>query len=83
MKLKPEQIMTIIFTCFGIVMGFLSFFLGKGLFSKIIPLLLYAVSLFIFHKIYSNKKQKWIITNSIIPFILIWLITWVFIFNTL
>ena len=82
MKLKPEQVMGSLFAVIGLVAGFLSVQLGANMFSYVVPLVIYAGATFGMTKVFTNKKPKWFLINGSISFFLVWLVAWIFLFNT-
>lgn len=82
MMIKPEQKMGMIFLVFSIAMGFLSNQIGGGTFAFLIPIALYVGMIFGLKRVFIGKKGKWLVTNSILTFLLIWLLSWIFILNT-
>lgn len=79
--MKPEQKIAGIFTAFGFIMGVFSVISGSNALSAIIPIALYIALMFFVGKQFKEKKEKWVIINSIIPFLFIWFISWVTLFN--
>lgn len=78
--MKPEQKVGITFTGIGFVTGIISNFLSGSSLAFAVPLIVYIAMLFSMEKII-GKKLKWIVTNSLLVFLLTWLIVWVFLFN--
>lgn len=79
--MKPEQKSAIIFTIFGAAMGAFSTYIGILVLSFAVPIAGYIAMLFLMSRIETSKKMKWIVTNSIMSFLLVWLVSWIFIFN--
>ncbi len=79
--MKPEQKSGIIFSVFGVAMGAFSSFVGILVLAFVIPIVGYVAMLFVMSKIESTKKMKWVVMNSIVSFLLVWLVSWIFIFN--
>lgn len=79
--MKPEQKFAIIFTVFGAAMGAFSTYIGILALSFAVPIVGYIAMLFLMRRIETSKKMKWIVTNSIMSFLLVWLVSWIFIFN--
>jgi hypothetical protein len=76
-----DQKFTIIYTTIGIVCGAISNIFSNLIFALVIPLLVYAISFVFFVRLIKNKKPLWILSNTIFIFILVWLVTWIFLFN--
>jgi uncharacterized PurR-regulated membrane protein YhhQ (DUF165 family) len=81
MIMKLEKKMTIIFSCLGILSGFVSNFFTDFTFSISLPLLIYFVIQFFMTRIYKYKKIRNIIYTSFMSFVLVWLLTWIILFN--
>lgn len=79
--MKPEQKMGIIFSAFGVAMGFLSSQVGPGFLTYTVPAVAYAAMLFLVGKLFKEKKGKWLLTQSIASFLLSWIVSWVILFN--
>lgn len=78
--MKPEQKVGIIFSFFGIAMGFFSTqFAGSIAWS--IPIIIYIALIFGMKKLFKGKKAKWVVTNSILTFLFMWIVSWIFILN--
>lgn len=76
-----EQKLISIFSLLGIVSGFISNYFRIFSLSLILPLVIYCLVFLILTKFIKEKKIKWMITNSLITFILVWLVVWIFLFN--
>lgn len=79
--MNAERKLTLIYFILGIGMGGLSVYLN-AMISLGIGVVLYIISFFIV-KVYlrENKKFAWYVLNTLMTFILVWLVTWVFLFN--
>lgn len=79
--MNGERKLTLTYFILGITMGLLSTRLDAVL-SFGIGAVLYIVSFFLVKKIVSeNKKFLWYVMNTLVTFALVWLVTWVFLFN--
>jgi membrane associated rhomboid family serine protease len=78
-----EQKLTIIYTFLGIAAGFLSAILSSMLYSIISAAAIYLVSFIFLVRFLRHKKTIWLISNSLVAFALIWLVTWILVFNLL
>lgn len=76
------QILTLVYIGLGIAAGYISIFFYNRLLSVLISFLIYMISYVILIKLVPYKKRSWLVTNSLITFILIWLVVWIFLFNT-
>lgn len=79
--MKVEQLMTLMYSFLGIVCGFVSQYFKTLMFSLTIPVLAYVASVIIMSKFVKSRRMKWLISNSFVTFVLIWLLTWVFLYN--
>lgn len=80
--MKLEQILALAYLVLGVASGFISNFLGNITLGLAVPLVIYAISFGILVKLISYKKKNWLVVNSLITFILVWLVVWIFLFNT-
>lgn len=79
--MKPEQKMGTISFALGVAMGFFSYQVGGGPVAWLVPIAVYVGSVFGLKKVFTEKKPKWIVTNSILTFLLVWVVSWIFILN--
>ena len=83
--MKIDQVFALGYLALGVFLGVLSNYLlssnGNLTFALVIPLFVYLVSLFPLLKFIKSKKRRWIITNSFITFVLIWLVVWILLYN--
>ena len=80
--MKIVQAITLAFTGMGIIAGFVSNYIQGILLAALSALLIYTVSYLILVKIVGYKKRSWLLYNSLITFVLVWLVVWIFLFNT-
>lgn len=79
--MTAERKLTLIYFVLGIAMGVLSTYLNTML-SVGIGVVLYVISFFIAKKFTGeNKKFSWYILNTLLTFVLVWMVTWIFLFN--
>ena len=79
--MSAERKLTLIYFVLGIAMGVLSTYLAAML-SVGIGAVLYVISFFIAKKITGeNKKFSWYLLNTLLTFVLVWMVTWIFLFN--
>ena len=79
--MKPEQRVGIIFSVFGVAMGLLSNFIGVLLLAFVIPIAGYVGMVFAISKMDKTKNLKWILTKSVMSFVLLWMVVWIFVYN--
>lgn len=79
--MNAERMLTLMYFVLGLAMGILSNYLDT-LLSLGIGIFLYVVSFFAAKTfIGEGKKLSWYILNTLVTFVLVWLITWIFLFN--
>ena len=79
--MNAERKLALIYFVLGIAMGILSPYLNVML-SVGIGVVLYVISFFIAKKITGeNKKFSWYVLNTLLTFVLVWMVTWIFLFN--
>jgi uncharacterized membrane protein len=83
--MKIDRIIILIYVLLGFGLGcFSNYFLRihSSLFLALgLPALIYAATLFPLLKIVRQKKKKWLLSNSFITFILVWILVWVTLYN--
>ena len=79
--MKIERLVIVSFTTLGIVCGVVSSWFGDLILGIIIPFIVYIVLSGIMLKFVKSKKKQWLISNSFITFVLMWLVVWISIFN--
>ena len=79
--MNGERKLALIYFVLGIGMGILSTYLSVML-SAGIGVALYLVSFFLV-KMYLGEQKKflWYVLNTLLTFVLVWLVTWIFLFN--
>ncbi len=79
--MNTERMLAMIYFVLGVGMGILSNYLSTML-SVGIGVVLYVVSFFIVRMFaVERKKFSWYVLNTLLTFVLVWLITWIFLFN--
>ena len=79
--MTAERMLTLIYFVLGIGMGILSNRLDVAL-SLAIGVVLYVVSFFVAKRFVSEKKKfLWYVLNTLLTFVLVWLVMWIFVFN--
>ncbi len=76
-----EKILTTIFLVFGIFSGVISNYFTNLTLSVSIPLLIYFVIQILLMRFYNIKRLKKLIYTNFMTFVLIWLVTWILLFN--
>ena len=80
--MKLVQILTLVYLGLGTIAGFISNIFPDRSIAVLIAFLIYMVSYVVLIKVVSYKKRSWLVSNSLITFILVWLVIWILLFNT-
>ena len=80
--MKLMRILTLVYVGLGIVAGFISNLFENRLIAILSVLVIYMISYVILVLSARSKKRNWLLVNSLITFILVWLVVWIFLFNT-
>ena len=79
--MTAERTLTVIYFILGIGMGILSNYADTML-SVGIGVAVYIASFFITKQMVGEKKKlSWYVLNTLLTFVLVWLVTWIFLFN--
>jgi len=78
--MNQDQITVIIFSALGAMAGIISN-LFAGFLSFLIPLIVYFVACYSLIRSSKSKKTS-LILNSLVTFILVWLLVWIFLYNS-
>jgi hypothetical protein len=79
--MKMQRIVIIVFTVLGILAGFISSRLDV-IFAVAASLVLGLVPILPMMKFFPGKKERtWLMQNSIITFVLVWLVVWILLFS--
>ncbi len=77
-----ERTLNLTYLILGLAMGFLSFYLKDNMLSLGIGIAVYGATFFVLRRfVGKDKPVHWYIANTLLTFALIWLITWIFIYN--
>ncbi|MFH0711149.1 MAG: hypothetical protein V1944_01070 [Candidatus Aenigmatarchaeota archaeon] len=83
--MKIDQLIISIYVLIGFGLGFFSNYFLRIHSSLILalgfPALIYAITLFPLLKVVRQKKKRWLLSNSFITFILVWILVWVTLYN--
>jgi hypothetical protein len=83
--MKIDQIIISFYSFLGIFFGYISNYLSKTLLNLtlalFIPIMLYIASQPALLTLVKQKKRTWLISNSFITFILVWLMVWIMLNN--
>ena len=82
MTTKLARILTLAYAGLGIVAGYISNMVESRLVAVAAAFLVYIVSYVVLVKMVTYKKKGWLVGNTLITFILVWLVVWIFLFNT-
>ena len=80
--MNAERKITLIYFVLGLGTGILSKYISVIL-SIGVGVALYLISFLIVKNLVKDDKKKfsWYIMNTLVTFVLVWLITWIFLFN--
>lgn len=81
--MKPEQKIGMTSTAIGVAAGVVSALLGSEMLAIGTGAAGYAAAFFLSRTFDENKKLKWIVTNSLPSFFLVWLTSWIIAFNVI
>ena len=79
--MKTEQKIGIASTAIGAAAGAVSAFLGSEMLAIGAGAAGYAATFFLSKTFDDSKKIKWVLTNSMPSFLLVWLMSWIIVFN--
>jgi len=83
--MKVDQIIAaaylILGAVFGIVSNYFDKVVGSFILAMILPVAVYAFSLYPLFTLVKLKKKKWLVQNSIITFFLVWFVVWIVVYN--
>ncbi len=78
--MNQDQITVITFSALGVMAGIISNFFA-GFLSFLIPSIVYFAACFLLIRSGKSKKTS-LILNSLVTFILVWLLVWIFLYNS-
>lgn len=85
-----EQKIILIYTGLGVGVGLISNFFTHAASpyqnlatALLMPLAIYFISLTTLLKTIRQTKTKWLVYNSFVTFVLVWLIAWIFLYNVM
>jgi uncharacterized membrane protein len=82
--MKIDQLIIGIYLAIGFISGYLSDYyvkLNNLTISLLLPLVIYMISQPILLKIVKQKKKRWLMSNSFVTFVLVWLLVWITLHN--
>jgi len=78
--MKTERIVILSFSILGVMVGILSSYL-EALLAMPLAIFIYTMSILPSLKFFVGKKRKWVVQNSFITFILMWILVWVLLYT--
>lgn len=82
--MKKEQTVAILYTLLGCVIGYISTFLNSFALIFILVFGIYFCTIIpITKKVTTKKLGRWILSNTFMTYILVWLIVYILLSNTL
>ena len=81
--LKMEQKLVLGYTAIGVALGFVSDWLFRVdlAMALLVPTAIYFASLVPIMNLVKETKFRFLISNTLITFFLVWIMTWVFLYN--
>lgn len=80
--MNAERKLTLIYFILGILMGIVPKFVNNSMLIIAVGVGLFTISFFVVRQfIKENKKLTWYLLNTAVTFVLVWLVTWIFVFN--
>lgn len=82
-EVKLDQKIVGVYSILGIICGFVSnYFTATSLsYSLMIPLGIYAISTVPLLRLTKEQKTQTVVSGSILTFLLVWVMVWVFLYN--
>ncbi|MBI2084596.1 MAG: hypothetical protein HYT70_03220 [Candidatus Aenigmarchaeota archaeon] len=81
MKLNTERKLALIYLVLAVAMGLASRYLDTGA-AVLSAVVLYSLSMPLIRKLLKERvKTAWYVANTLITYILVWLIVWILAFN--
>jgi len=83
MEIRLEQKMAAAYLALGVACGVFSNYLAESmlLYALLLPLAVYAISVAVLAKLMRGQKKSQLISNSLLTFMLVWAVVWVFLYN--
>lgn len=79
--MNAERKLTLIYFVLGLAMGILSNYLSSTM-AFGAGTAVYALSFLVSRTVIGEKKKlSWYVLNTLLTFVLVWMITWIFLFN--
>jgi len=83
--MKIDQILVGAYFVLGILFGYVSNYFNKTLsnltLALLVPIIIFAVTQPILLIFIKQKKKTWVISNSLVTFIFVWLMVWILLHN--
>lgn len=79
--MDKEKLSTLIHGLVGAGVGFLSSLLGKVMYIAFAAVIILYVTGRAAESVAEREDFKWWVGNGVVPFVFLWLVTWVFLFN--
>jgi hypothetical protein len=83
-NMKKEQTVNILYTILGAIVGYFSTYLNNFGLLLILVFGIYLASVFpVSKKVTVDKLGKWLLSNTFLTYILVWLIVYILLSNTM
>ena len=81
-NLKAQRVSVAMHTAFGIIAGYLSLYFSRALYSLGVAIILLLAAGVLAQKTFGKgKDRKWWLGNGAIIYILMWIVSWIILFN--
>jgi hypothetical protein len=84
MDIKLEQKLTAAYLALGAACGVLADYLATNAmlpYALLVPLVVYAATVTALARLMKGQKTSKLVSNSLMTFVLVWAVVWVFLFN--
>lgn len=82
--MKVDQKIILVYLIVGIVLGCFSYYFSINsnlILACLFPLAIFCLFLLPLFKLVREKKKKWLIWNSLVTFLLVWILVWLTLYN--
>ncbi|MFH1622977.1 MAG: hypothetical protein ABIA12_00440 [Candidatus Aenigmatarchaeota archaeon] len=83
MEIKLEQKVVAAYSALGVASGVLSNYFEAGplVYAVLLPLAAYAASAAVMFRLGRGQKRSQLLSNSLVTFLLVWAVVWIFLYN--
>jgi undecaprenyl pyrophosphate phosphatase UppP len=80
--MKIEQTLTILYAILGVFTGVISNALHDALLGIVFSAVVYLISVLLLVKFVKSKRMKFFVYESIVTFLLVWILVWAFLYTS-